>query len=99
MRLLRWLRPLVAISVAGACFAGDIQVTCEPALKVYLDGKLAGTSTVTDDGLFLSAVAAGVHVVRVEKAGFAPQSFEVKVDSLPVEVKVGEFVREAASAP
>lgn len=91
MRHLVWVGLLVAALAPALSFAGDVQVSCEPGLRVYLDGKLAGTSTAREDGLFLSGVSRGVHTIRVEKDGFVPQSFEVSVDKLPIEVKVGEF--------
>jgi len=95
MRWLRWLCLLLVMSVPVLSFAGDIQVFCEPALRVYLDGKFVGTSSAKDDGLFLANAPAGAHVVRVEKDGFVPQSFEVEVLKLPIEVKVGEFSPES----
>ncbi len=63
------------MGVPGISFAGDIQVACGPALRVYLDGTFVGTSSAKDDGLFLANVSEGAHVVRVEKEGFVPQSF------------------------
>lgn len=71
--------------------AGDIQVSCEPDLRVYLDDKLAGTSSSKEDGLVLANVKSGTHVIRVEKNGFVPQTFKVEVPALPIEVKVQEF--------
>jgi len=91
MKRLRWLCLLLMTGVAAMSFAGDIQVACEPGLRVYLDGKLAGTSSSKEDGLFLANVPAGAHVIRVEKDGFVPQSFQVEVAKLPIEVKVGAF--------
>jgi PEGA domain len=94
MKRLLWLC-LVILTIAPALsFAGDIQVACEPGLRVYLDGTLVGTSNSKEDGLFLANVPAGAHVVRVEKDGFAPQNFRVEVQTLPIEVKVGAFSRE-----
>ncbi len=90
MKLRSFFVILVAVAAAAA-FAGDIQVTCGSDLRVFLDGKLVGTSNVREDGLHLADVREGSHVVRVEKDGFLPQSFEVLVEKLPVEVKVGEF--------
>lgn len=81
---------LVGWSAIG--FAADVQVTCEPGLRVFLDGTLVGTSSSKEDGLSIAGVSEGRHVVRVEKAGFLPQGFEVHVEKLPVEVKVGAFV-------
>ena len=91
----RWLRVLCVLLAAGAALpalAGDIQVACEPGLRVYLDGRLAGTSSALQDGLFLTGVGEGTHAVRVEKDGHVPQSFEVRVRDLPIEVKVKVFV-------
>jgi len=99
MRYLRWLCLLLVTGMTAPAFAGDIQVACEPALRVYLDGKLAGTSSSREDGLFLANVPAGAHLVRVEKDGFVPQSFNVEVRDLPVEVKVAEFSPAAQARP
>jgi len=91
MKRLTWFCLFLVTSVSALTFAGDIQVSCEPALRVYLDGKLAGTSSAKEDGLFLANVPTGRHVIRVEKDGFVPQSFQVAVSSVPVEVKVEAF--------
>jgi hypothetical protein len=94
MKCLRWLCLVLLASAPVVSFAGDIQVACEPALRVFLDGKFVGTSSSKDDGLFLADVPEGAHIIRVEKDGFVPQSFQVKVLKLPTEVKVGEFSPE-----
>ncbi|MGD1146483.1 MAG: PEGA domain-containing protein [Thermoanaerobaculaceae bacterium] len=94
MKRLCWLCLFLLTVAATVSLAGDIQVSCEPGLRVYLDGKFVGTSSPKDDGLFLADVAGGGHVIRVEKDGFAPQSFQVMVQKLPIEVKVGEFSPE-----
>jgi hypothetical protein len=91
MRRLRWLYLLLVTSFSALSFAGDVQISCEPALRVYLDGKLVGTSSSKEDGLFLASVPEGAHVIRVEKDGFVPQSFQVEVRELPTEVKVEAF--------
>lgn len=85
------------LGVPRISFAGDIQVACGLDLRVYLDGTLVGTSSVKDDGLFLAGVPEGAHVIRVEKAGFVPQTFQVEVRKLPIEVKVEEFSPEAST--
>jgi hypothetical protein len=94
MKRLLWLFLVISTIVPTLSFAGDIQVRCEPALRVYLDGKLLGTSNSRDDGLFLANVPGGAHVIRVEKDGFVPQSFQVDVKNLPIEVKVEAFSPE-----
>jgi hypothetical protein len=91
MRRWGWLAVLVAICAASVAAAGEIQVLCEPGLRVYLDGELAAISSRLDDGAYLMDIARGLHSLRVEKDGFAPQSFEVLVGQVPVEITVGEF--------
>ena len=98
MRRWGWLAVLMAICAASVAAAGEIQVLCEPGLRVYLDGELAGISSRLDDGAYLMDVSRGLHIVRVEKDGFEPQSFEVLVGQVPAEVTVGEFQAEAAPA-
>jgi hypothetical protein len=90
MRRWGWLALIVTICAAAAA-AGDIQVLCEPGLRVYLDGELAGISSRLDDGAYLTDIPRGLHTVRVEKDGFVPQSFEVLVGQLPIEVTASEF--------
>jgi hypothetical protein len=99
MKRLLWLCLLIVAIVPVLSFAGDIQVACEPGLRVYLDGKLVGTSNSKEDGLFLANVPAGAHVVRVEKDGFVPQTFRVEAQALPIDVKVGAFSTESPLRP
>lgn len=94
MKRLLWLCLVILTIVPALSFAGDIQVACEPGLRVYLDGTFVGTSSSKEDGLFLANVPSGAHVVRVEKDGFVPQIFRVEVEALPIEVKVKAFSPE-----
>lgn len=77
------------ISAAAVSFAGDIQVSCQPDLRIFLDGTLMGTSNAREDGLFLASVPAGAHTIRVEKDGFQPKNIRIEVSDTPVEVRVG----------
>ena len=92
MKRLLWLCLAILTIVPALSFAGDIQVACEPGLRVYLDGTFVGTSNSKEDGLFLANVPEGAHIVRVEKDGFVPQSYQVEVTTLPIEVRVGVFL-------
>jgi hypothetical protein len=91
MRHERWLCLLLVVSAASLAWAGDIQVTCEPGLKVYLDGTFVGTSNAREDGLVLTGVPEGPHTIRVEKPGFMPQGFNVVVANEPIEIRVAAF--------
>ena len=92
MRSLRLLCLFLALGLPATALAGDIQVTCEPGLKVYLDGNFAGITNTNQDGLFLAGVAEGKHTVRVDKPGCMPQGYAVVVTKLPIQVKVRKFV-------
>jgi len=83
---------ILVLVTANISLAGDIQVICEPGLRIYLDDKLAGTSSAKEDGFFLADVRNGSHIIRVEKDGYVPQAFEVEVTGLPVEVKLEALV-------
>jgi len=82
---------LLILSVT-VCFAGDIQVSCEAGLRIYLDGEFIGTSSAKEDGFFLMNVDRGEHAVSVEKDGFITQRFEVEILDLPIEVNVAAFM-------
>jgi len=86
-----WLAPAFVVILAAPLFAGDIQVLCEPGLRIYLDGEFKGLSTAKEDGLYLTDVTNGQHRLWVEKDGFLSQSFAVDILNAPIEVKVGEF--------
>jgi len=89
------LRAAVALALAcGAAMAlaGDVQVLCEPGLRVLLDGRLVGISNSRDDGLFLVNVPTGVRTVTVEKEGYLTQVFRVDVPDHPIEIKVAQFI-------
>ena len=78
MKIARWLCLFFVTSVAAVSFAGDIQVSCSPGLRVYLDDEFMGTSSAKEDGLFLMNVPHGTRVIRVEKDGFVPQSIQIE---------------------
>jgi hypothetical protein len=80
--------------MSAVSFAGDIQVFCEPDLRIYLDDEFIGTSNAKEDGLFLTDVPVGTRTIRVEKDGFVPQRIQVEVSKYPVEVTVGELSPE-----
>lgn len=72
--------------------AGDLLVTCWPGFRVVLDGAPAGVTVSEEDGRYLTGLAAGEHVVRIEKDGFVPREYTVAVPAGGlVELKVGDL--------
>jgi len=94
MKCARWVCLFFVMSVAAVPFAGDIQVSCSPGLRIYLDGKFLGTSSAKEDGLFLTNVPVGARTIRVEKDGFVPQNIRIEVSNFPIEVRVGQLSPE-----
>jgi hypothetical protein len=99
MRTARWLVLVCVVLFAAPLLAGDIQVLCEPGLRVYLDGDFVGVSTAKEDGRYLTGVTEGQHRLWVEKDGFLSQSFAVEIHKVPIEVKVGEFAPVPQAPP
>jgi len=85
------------VAAETTSFAGGVQISAEPGLEIYLDGKLVGATTAREDGLYLSGVRRGRHTIRVEKEGFRSQTFEVDVVSRPIEVEVAKFIPVVAA--
>jgi formylglycine-generating enzyme required for sulfatase activity len=72
---------------------GYIQVTCEPGIKIFLDGTFKGVTNADVGGLILEGVPAGTHQLRMVKEGFNPSEAAVKVEAGKVfEFKVSPFV-------
>ena len=92
MRHARWLVLVFMIALAAPLLAADIQITCGPDLRVYLDGKLVGVSAAEDGGFRVRDVADGAHLLRIEKDGYQAQSFTLEMRDTTLEVEVGEFV-------
>lgn len=72
---------------------GDLQISCEPGLRIYLDGKFVGKSTVEEDGKYLSNLSQGTHAIRIEKSGFKPVLFTVNIkEGDIIEKKIGKLI-------
>lgn len=80
------------VGATAVDFAGGVQVSAEPGLRVLFDGEPVGTTNRREDGLYLTEVSRGRHTITVEKTGFEPQTFDVQVVQRPIEVEVGRFV-------
>jgi len=72
---------------------GDLQVTCEPGLRIYVGDQFMGVSKTSEDGLYIEGLPVGRHNVRVEKSGFEPQTISANiVAGRAVEIRVGAMV-------
>jgi hypothetical protein len=83
---------MLSLSTELSAQGGDIQITCEPGLRIYLDGKFVGKSNANEDGKYLSNISSGRHIIRVEKTGFSPKEFirDIRAGEV-IEIKVGKL--------
>ncbi len=94
---------VAALLIVFACVfpvaAGEIQILCEPGLRIYLDGQFIGLSTEREDGLYLMDIEAGLRKIWVEKDGFLSQNFEIELGKYPAEITVGTFEQIPTPGP
>lgn len=90
---------VVACGLAVAAMGGELRLTCEPGLEVYVDGTFMGLSQTSQNGLRLRAINDGPYTVRLEKAGFAAKEFTVIVGPTPRQIVVGKLTPEGARDP
>lgn len=89
---------ILVFGSSASASTGDLQITCPPGFRVYLDGKFIGLSRVEEDGKYLTDLNPGDHVLRVEKQEYKPftqritiisgQAIEIKVSRLVPEVRI-----------
>jgi formylglycine-generating enzyme required for sulfatase activity len=81
------------INVAIAENTGDLQITCKPGIRIYLDNTFTGATNSEEDGLYLKNIEAGQHEIRAEKEGFVTKTFVVTIEAgKAVELKIGELI-------
>jgi len=82
------------ISHASAA-TGDLQVTCEPGVRIFIDNVFKGVSKESEGGLFISDLTPGPHSVKVIKKGFDPYEEPVVIK----EFEAVEVVVKFAGTP
>ncbi|MEN0062397.1 MAG: hypothetical protein AAGA48_09605 [Myxococcota bacterium] len=61
---------VLAVWIAAVSQGADLQITCDPGIRIYVDGEFRGVSQAEQDGLYLTELATGSHVVTFRKRGF-----------------------------
>ncbi len=95
---LLWLLLFLFCIRPASAGTGDLQVTCDPGVRVFVDNAFKGVSKESEGGLFVSDLTPGQHTVKVLKKGAPP--FEKTVDikafeAVEVVVKFGETAEKA----
>lgn len=86
-----WIWALL-LAAPALLSAGDIQIFCEPGVRVRLDGRPAGVATAREDGLFLVNVPPGTRTLHLERDGFLAQVVRVDVPEHPIEITAAEWI-------
>lgn len=69
-----------------------------PSAYVYVVGGSASTMTDQSGRFRLNGLAAGTHVVRIQRVGYAPLEFEIDLaDGETVDLRPGELLLDAAA--
>ncbi|MBI4843838.1 MAG: SUMF1/EgtB/PvdO family nonheme iron enzyme [Nitrospirae bacterium] len=51
---------------------GDLQVTCEPDVRIFIDNVFKGITNADDNGLFIEGLAPGGHTLKAVKTNYTP---------------------------
>jgi len=91
MRRAQLISLALSLGIVVPAAAGDLWITCEPGLDVYLDGEFVGVSEEAESGKHLPEISYGGHTLRIEKGGFAPTEFSITVGPASIQIFVGEL--------
>jgi hypothetical protein len=75
----------VCAAALRADSGGDIQITCEPDVRIWLNEDFKGKTTVDDNGLYIEHLPPGKYTIKAAKTGY-------QLVHQMVEVKPGETV-------
>lgn len=88
---------LLLIPIHSFAGSGDLQVTCEPNVRIFIDGNLKGVTNEYDNGLFIEGLTPGRHTLKAVKSKYMPVVETVMIKEYKaVEVKINfkEFREE-----
>jgi len=91
MQRAQWISMVVCLGLAASAAAGNLWITSESGLDVYLDGVFVGVSTGAENGKYLPGISSGAHTIRIEKVGFAPIEYSIDVSPSPQQVVISEL--------
>jgi len=78
--LLGSILTLLTIGLAhGTDNNGDIQITSQSGIKIWIDGQFVGETNSFENGLFIANVAAGGHLLKTILSGYHPKEQAVEV--------------------
>ena len=81
---------LLVICIPGVVLAsGDIQITCEPGIRIWIDDDLKGKTRSDENGMYIEGLSPGTYSIKAVKTGFIPETKRVNVQNgRTIEVKI-----------
>lgn len=68
---------------------GDLQVTCEANIRIFIDNDFKGVTNDSENGLFIENLSPGRHTLKAIKKGFDPFVKDISIiASKAIEVKI-----------
>lgn len=100
MRALTLSLLLTCTLPALASDVGDLQLYAEPGVQVHVDGRLRGTTSADEDGLYLRALPVGIREIKAIKPGFVAKTLRVMIERGKVaELRLGALRKHADVGP
>lgn len=82
---------ILSLFISSNVFAatGDIQITCETNVRIFIDNNFKGVTNDSDSGLFIEGLTPGRHTLKAVKKGFDPFVREISITAnKAIEVKI-----------
>ena len=80
---------LFAMPILGNAATGDIQVSCESGVRIFIDNHFKGVTNDSDSGLFVEGLAPGRHTLKAIKKGFDPYEKNISITAnKAIEIKI-----------
>jgi hypothetical protein len=98
LSLLFILLMLISTNVYAA--TGDIQVTCEPNVRILIDNNYKGITNESDGGLFIEGLSTGGHTLKAIKKGYDPfiRNISIIADkAIEIKISFGERKEQVKS--
>lgn len=79
----------------------SVQITCEPGVRIFIDGRFQGLTSANSNGLFVTDLPPGRHRIEAVKEGFQKYvlSLDIRGDESAREIRIPEAWVPLSSTP
>ncbi|MDM8515321.1 SUMF1/EgtB/PvdO family nonheme iron enzyme [Desulfobacterales bacterium HSG16] len=70
---------LLSATPCPAFSGGDIQITCEQGVRIWLDNAFKGKTLADENGMFIENLKSGTYKIKAIKSGYKPEIKIAKV--------------------